>query len=65
MKKIKRIVRLFALVILIVLASLGIGLSGGVPLPSFTNRKESEIDNTELIEDKEEQKDQKQSLYKI
>jgi len=53
MNRIKRAIRLFAFVCLIVLASIGVGLSGGVPLPSFSSKRESEKEDIELIENQD------------
>ena len=54
MKKIKRIARLLVLICLIVLASIGVGISGGIPIPLSNNKRESEKENIELLENKEE-----------
>ena len=56
--------RLFALICLIVLASIGVGISGGVPLPSFSKRIESETENIELIDEQDENTASKESAYK-
>ena len=61
MKKIKRIARLLGLVCLIVLASIGIGISGGVPILLLKKRRESEKENTELVEEKDKKPDSKES----
>ncbi|MEM7161386.1 MAG: hypothetical protein AAF487_02995 [Bacteroidota bacterium] len=42
MKNFKRVFRLLAFIALMVLACVGIGLSGGVPLPTSQNRREQE-----------------------
>ena len=54
MKRIKKIVRLSILVGLIILASIGIGISGGIPIPFSTNRKDTEQQNLEQIDSKED-----------
>lgn len=54
MKKIKKTLRLLAFIVLIVLAGLGIGISGGVPIPLSNHRKKSEKENIELMENQEE-----------
>ena len=55
MKSFKKTLRLFGLVFLIVLATLGIGFVGGVPIP-LSKKKEDTIElKTELIEDKEDE----------
>jgi len=51
MSRIKKAARLFAFICLIVLAGIGIGMSGGVPIPSIKNRKETEKENVELLEE--------------
>jgi len=50
MIKIKKAARLFAFICLIVLAGIGIGISGGVPLPVLKNRRDPVKENIELIE---------------
>lgn len=54
MNSIKKALKITALVCLIVLACLGVGISGGVPIPMSNSRRESEKDKIELLEDKEE-----------
>lgn len=54
MKKIKKILRLLALACLMMLAGIGVGMSGGVPIP-FSKRMESEEDTIELIDNHEEE----------
>ena len=39
MKKIKRVLKLIAFICLLVLASFGMGLSGGVPIPQVNKKK--------------------------
>ena len=57
MVRFKKFVRISFFILLIVLASLGVGLSGGVPIP-FSNkrRQESEIKIELIKEDKDENK---------
>lgn len=57
MERFKKFVRISFFILLIVLASLGVGLSGGVPIP-FSNkrRQESEIKIELKKEDKDENK---------
>jgi len=57
MKRIKKAIRLLALVCLIILACLGIGMSGGVPLPQIKNRRDAEKDAIELVDNQEEEGD--------
>ena len=52
MEKIKKILRLTLLVCLIVLASIGIGISGGVPIPTIKSTRDSEKEKTELVDEK-------------
>lgn len=54
MKKIKKLARLFAFICLIVLASIGVGISGGVPIPFSKSRRETEKENIELLENQDE-----------
>jgi len=60
MSRIKKAARLFAFICLIVLAGIGIGMSGGVPIPSIKNRKETEKENVELLEEQENDADSQQ-----
>jgi hypothetical protein len=57
MERFKKFIRISFFILLIVLASLGVGLSGGVPIP-FSNkrRQESEIKIELIKEDKDENK---------
>ncbi len=55
MKSFKKTLQLLGLILLIILASLGIGFVGGVPIPP-SNKRENTIElKTELIEDKEDE----------
>lgn len=63
-KRLKRIIKLIAFVCLIALACVGIGISGGVPLPLSMFRKDKQEDNIELIEQKDEDGEIDQSLIK-
>ena len=53
MERFKNILKLSALVLLIVLASVGIGMAGGVPIPSSNKRKDSTDLKIELVESDE------------
>ncbi|MGK7392485.1 MAG: hypothetical protein ACNS60_19175 [Candidatus Cyclobacteriaceae bacterium M2_1C_046] len=54
MKSFKKILRLLGLVLLIVLASIGVGFGAGVPIPA-SNKKEDTIEVTvELVESNED-----------
>ena len=55
MKKLKKAFKLFVFVCLIILAGLGVGLSGGVPVPFQKNRREHEKEMIELVEENEDQ----------
>lgn len=64
MNRIKKAVRIFAFVCLIVLASVGVGLSGGIPLPTLKKRRDAEKENIELIENQSEKSDTQQDQIK-
>lgn len=64
MKKIKKALRLLVFVCLIVLAGIGIGISGGVPIPLSKNRRDSEKENIELIDKQSEKSDSEQYQVK-
>lgn len=64
MSRIKRAARLFAFICLIVLAGIGIGLSGGIPVPITKNRRDSEKENIELIEEHDNSSDAQQGQIK-
>lgn len=64
MQKIKKFLRLLLFICLIILACLGVGLSGGVPLPLSNKRRDSGKENIELIEPKIERSDVKQNQVK-
>ena len=55
MKNFQKTVRLLMWVLLIVLASLGVGISGGVPIPKSTNRKDTEKETIDLTEESDEE----------
>lgn len=57
MKKIKKIIKLSAFIMLLALAGVGIGLSGGVPIPLLKNRRDFEQETIELVEEKAEESD--------
>lgn len=60
MSRIKQAARLLVFICLIVLAGIGIGLSGGVPIPIIKNRRDSEKENIELIESQKKVSDSQQ-----
>ncbi len=45
------------LIMLIVLACMGIGLAGGVPIPTNSSKRDPNKDKTELIESEENKED--------
>ena len=51
-------------IFLILLAGIGVGLSGGVPIPKTTSRKDNEKENIELIEKNDTESDSTQSEIK-
>lgn len=57
MKKVKKAIKLLAFISLLTLAGVGIGLSGGVPIPLLKNRRDFEKENIELVEEKTEKSD--------
>ena len=57
MKKMKRALRLLIFVSLIILASIGIGLCGGVPIPFSRKGRETEREKIELIEQGDQKSD--------
>lgn len=62
MRKLRKAAKLLALLCLIALAGLGIGLSGGIPIPFSKNYRESEKEPTELVKEQEEKSDLDQIL---
>jgi hypothetical protein len=57
MKKMKSMFKLLGLVFLIILASIGIGIVGGVPLFPTSKREDNVVVKIELVESKEEKTD--------
>lgn len=64
MKKIKKALRLFVLICLIVLACIGIGISGGVPLSLTSNRRETQKEKKEIVEEQVQKSASKQANFK-
>lgn len=62
MKKLKKGIKLIAFICLIVLAGVGIGISGGAPIPLLKNRREAEKETIELVESKDLKSDPKLKL---
>ena len=57
MERFKKFIRISFFILLIVLASLGVGLSGGVPIPFSNKRRQEREIKIELIkEEKDENK---------
>ena len=50
MNRFKLYLRRFLLICLIVLASIGIGLTGGIPIPSFGKREDKQEINNESLD---------------
>ena len=63
-KKIKQAVKLLAFIGLIVLAGIGIGISGGVPIPLSKNRRDTRKDPFELVDKENDQSATDQSQFK-
>lgn len=56
MKKIKKALRLMGIAVMIVLASFGVGLSGGVTIP-VSKRREGIVVQVELVEEDKEREE--------
>lgn len=54
MQSFKKTMRLFGLGLLIVLATLGVGIGGGVPISTNKKREDSNEIKTELVEIKDD-----------
>jgi len=54
MNRFKLLLRRFLLICLIVLASIGIGLTGGIPIPSFGKREDKQEINNEVLDAEED-----------
>lgn len=57
MKKAKRVFKTIMYILLISLACLGVGLSGGVPMPRNRLKRDPSKDKTELVEKLKQGKD--------
>jgi len=64
MNRVKKTARLLAFICLIILAGIGIGISGGVPIPLSKKRGRSEKDKIELIENQLKKSDTKKGQVK-
>jgi len=62
MKRIKRIIRIIGFACLIALAGIGMGLSGGVPIPVMKRRKDPSEEQTELVEKKQDEDESEKSI---
>jgi len=62
MNRFKRLLRRLLLICLIVLASIGIGLTGGIPIPSFGKREDKQEINKEVLEAAEEDEESNKRL---
>lgn len=64
MKNLKRVLRLASLIVLIILASTGAGISGGIAIP-LSRKKEDDPPQIELTEfNKEDQETDSLELFK-
>lgn len=54
MKNLKKITKLVSISFLIVLATLGIGIAGGIPISTNTKREEKQKPKMEIVELKED-----------
>ncbi len=58
MKKFKKIIRLLCLILMILLASIGVGLAGGMPIPLTGRREEmTPVIKIEQVDKKEDESD--------
>jgi len=57
MKRFKRTLKLFGIGLLIILASLGVGIGGAVTITSNRKKEETNEIKTELVEQKENKED--------
>ena len=57
MNRFKLLLRRFLLICLIVLASIGIGLAGGIPIPNSGKREPKQEINNEALEATEEEEE--------
>jgi len=62
MKQIKKIIKVLAFICLIILAGIGIGISGGVPVPLSKSKRNSEKENTELMEEDQSSDSQESTI---
>ncbi len=58
MNKFKKIVRLLVFVFFMLLACIGVGLSGGVPVPFSQNRRDKENPIIEMVDETEEESEE-------
>jgi len=54
MQRFKRLMRLLIFLVFILLASVGVGLSGGIPIKSLNVRRDPQEEKIELIDQNEE-----------
>ena len=65
MKRFKRICKLGGLMLLIILASVGIGLSGGIPVPAAKRKEEMNLVHAKMLKIEEVTSEQNQvDLFK-
>ncbi len=60
MTKLYRLAKIILLVTLLILATIGVGINAGIPIPNLRKRKDRSEPNTELIEKPSDSKQQKQ-----
>lgn len=65
MRKIMKAIRLLGLVLMILLASIGIGLTGGVPVFSNSRKEDQNEIKIELVETEKEDETTKKSDFKL
>jgi len=63
MKSFKKTVRLLGFIILMVLASAGVGLMGGIPMPTVKRREQTIEIKVELTESNEEEESETTNVY--
>ena len=61
MKKAKRVFKILLFVLFIFLAALGVGISGGVPIPINRSERDKKRDDIELVQEE----DQTGSSFKV
>ncbi len=65
MESFKKSLRLFGLVCLIVLGAIGVGISGGIPIPTSNRKKNPTEINITIDEQNEEGEEQEEAAFKL